>query len=334
MFTRRHLAAGMGLSLVAPSALAGAITPVSQPRTSPLQTPQASPSKTPEEPVLILDASLDQDTRMMVPVMLNGQGPFEFVVDTGAGRSVLSPALAERLALPSGPPIVVHGISGAVTCPTAVLQSVRAGDAHIEQTVLPILPRDRIGADGLLGVDVLEGRNVVMDFRRQQLLIRRSQFYSEMTRSGGDVAVAARSRFGRLTLSDARVAGTRAVTFIDSGGGVSIGNLALAEAIAARRRRASDIVKPARLLTAGGEAYLGQFRVVPNVTLGNLQLTNIPMAFADLHIFDVWGLNDRPAALLGVDILRLFARVELDFGDERVLFRMGQGGLAPPVLQA
>ncbi|MGH1556665.1 hypothetical protein ACRAWD_00365 [Caulobacter segnis] len=108
----------------------------------------------------------------------------------------------------------------------------------------------------------------------------------------------------------------------------------MARAIAARRRRSSDIVQQARLLTAGGEMQLGEFRIVPSIVMGDLRITNIPMAFADLHIFDVWALNNRPAALLGVDVLRLFARVELDFGAGRVLFRLGQGGGMPPVLNA
>ena len=63
--------------------------------------------------------------------------------------------------------------------------------------------------------------------------------------------------------------------------------------------------------------------------MGDLRIANVPMAFADLHIFDLWSLNNRPAALIGVDILRLFARVELDFGAGRVLFRLGDGGVAP-----
>jgi hypothetical protein len=205
----------------------------------------------------------------------------------------------------------------------------------INDGVLPVLPYDRVGADGLLGVDILDGRNVVMDFGKQAAggppqptdlgngAARRARWRSWPTRS-----------FGRLTLADSRIAGARSLAFIDSGGGVSIGNMALARAIAARRRRSADMVQQARLLTAGGEMQLGEFRIVPSITMGDLRITNIPMAFADLHIFDVWGLNDRPAALLGVDVLRLFARVELDFGAGRVLFRLGQGGLVPQTFNA
>ncbi|WP_454760053.1 retropepsin-like aspartic protease [Caulobacter segnis] len=328
MLTRRDIAAGLGFSLAAPPALAGAITPVSLSQTPPAPVPPV------EQPLLILDASLDQDARLTVPVMINGQGPFQFVVDTGADRSVLTPGIAERLALPRGPDVMVHGVAGSVLSQTALVTLLRSGDSRLTDATLPVLPYERIGADGLLGVDILEDRNIVIDFRKKQLEIRRSSPVNGSFRLPREVSVIADEKFGRLTLADSRIAGARSLAFIDSGGGVSIGNMALARAIAARRRRSPDHIQQARLLTAGGEMLLGEFRVVPSITMGELRITNIPMAFADLHIFDVWGLNDRPAALLGVDVLRLFARVELDFGLGRVLFRLGQGGLIAPTLNA
>lgn len=323
MLTRRNITAGLGLSFAAPSVLAQTITPVSL-----TQTPPPPPPAT-EEPTLILDASQDWDERLAVPVRINGTEGFNFTVDTGADRSVLSAGLAQRLNLPRGPDVMVHGVSGSIQCPTALVSSLTAGDSRLTDTILPILPYERIGADGLLGVDILEGRNVVMDFGRNRLEVRRSRRTPDFLYSARDVTVVANARFGRLTIANAKIGGARSLAFIDSGGGVSIGNMALARAIAARRRRSPDIVRQARLLTAAGEMQLGEFRIIPAVVMGDLRITNIPMAFADIHIFDYWSLNDQPAALLGVDVLRLFARVELDFGADRVLFRLGQGGFAP-----
>jgi len=330
MLTRRNIAAGLGLSMASPPALAAAVGPVASTMS---QTPGAQPESA-EEPLLLVDTSLDEDKRMTLEVMINDQGPFRFVVDTGAGRSVLTPGVVEQLALPPGPEMIIHGIAGSVVSPTARVGLLRAGEARLVDGILPVLPRERIGADGLLGVDILDGRNVLMDFKKNRLQIRRSQNFSEINRRSGEIAIDAGQRFGRLTLANTRIGGARATAFIDSGGGVSIGNMALARAISARRRRSSDWVRPARLLTADGEVQLGEFRVVSSIVMGALQLTNVPMAFADVHIFDVWSLKQQPAALLGVDVLRLFARVELDFGDDRVLFRLGQGGLAPPTWSA
>ncbi|WP_419255278.1 retroviral-like aspartic protease family protein [Caulobacter sp. ErkDOM-YI] len=312
MLTRRILAAGLALSFLPQGALAE----------------QPAPALTlPPEPVLILDASLDLDDRLTVPVRVNGQGPFDFVVDSGADRSVLSAPLADRLGLAQGPNVLVHGVGGAQITHTAQVGELVVGDTRLSSVNLPILPLERVGADGLLGIDILEGRNVIMDFRKRKLEIRRSRSPFDLVRLPREVSVMADDRFGRLTVADCRVAGAKALAFIDSGGGVSIGNMALSRAIATRRRRQDD-VRSARLLTASGEISVGEYRIAPSLTLGDLRMTNVPMAFADLHIFDVWRLNDRPALLLGVDILQLFSRVELDFGAGRVLFRIG--GVTPP----
>ncbi|MEK6638843.1 MAG: retropepsin-like aspartic protease [Pseudomonadota bacterium] len=48
----------------------------------------------------IIATAEDDALRMTVPVMINGQGPFRFVIDTGADRTVISSELAERLGLP------------------------------------------------------------------------------------------------------------------------------------------------------------------------------------------------------------------------------------------
>jgi len=42
--------------------------------------------------------------------------------------------------------------------------------------------------------------------------------------------------------------------------------------------------------------------------------------FAELHIFNLWKLNDRPAILIGIDVLRHFQGVTLDFGRRQVIF--------------
>lgn len=313
MLTRRILTAGLGLTFASQAALARQATPA----------PTPPPASTPD-PVLYLDASLDADDRLTIPVMINGQGPFQFIVDTGADRSVLSAGLAQRLNLKRGPDVMVHGISGAQIAQAAIVDQLNVGDARLTHVSLPVLAHERVGADGLIGVDVLEGRNVIMDFHRRRLEIRRSRSSFDLIQLSREVAVKADDKYGRLTVVDCRVAGARALGFIDSGGGVSIGNMALSRAIATRRRRTIDDVRPAQLLTASGEITVGQFRIAPSLTLGDVRVTNLPMAFADLHIFDIWGMNHRPAILLGVDVLRMFARVELDFGGGRVVFRLGK----------
>ncbi len=188
-----------------------------------------------------------------------------------------------------------------------------------------MLAPERLGVDGLLGVDMLENRNVIMDFNKKRLEVRRSTALSGAFPGVREVSVLADARFGRLAVANARVSGVRCVAFIDSGSGASMGNMALAEAIELRVRRKPEPAMAIRLIGAAGEATLGELRVVRSIEMGALRMTNLPLVLADLHIFDVSNLNSRPAVLLGVDVLRMFARVELDFGADRVKFRLGKG---------
>ena len=339
MLTRRNLAAGLGLSLMAEPAWARSTTPgplpVPPPQTpSPTLAPPLPSLASPNEPQpFFLDTALDQADRMTVEVFINGQGPFAFVVDTGADRSALSIPLAERLGLAPGAKVLLHGVGGSAITPTAKVALMVAGDSRMKDAELPVLPAERLGVDGLLGVDMLDNRNVIMDFRRRRLEVRRSSPVSQAFRGVREVSVAADARFGRLAIADARISGVRCVAFVDSGSGASIGNMALAEAIRLRVRRKPEPAVAIRLIGAAGEATMGEFRVLRSLEMGALRLTNLPMVLADLHIFDIWDLNRRPAVLLGIDVLKMFARVELDFGAERVKFRLGKAW-SPPVLQA
>ena len=228
---------------------------------------------------------------------------------------------------------MLHGVGGSALTPTAKVPLMVAGDARMKDSELPVLAPERRGVDGLLGVDVLRDRNVIMDFRKKRLEVRRSTALSTAFSGVREVSVIADARFGRLAVANARVSGVRCVAFIDSGSGASMGNMALAEAIKLRVRRKPEPSVAVRLIGAAGEATVGEFRIVRSIELGALRMTNLPLVLADLHIFDVWNLNSRPAVLLGVDVLKMFARVELDFGADRVKFRLGKGW-TPPILEA
>ena len=344
MLTRRNITAGLGLSLMAEAAWARSAMPDPLLQKTSLQisptppTAASPPAGLPppaeaEAPPFFLDTALDAIDRMTVEVFINGQGPFNFVVDTGADRSALSTTVVARLGLQPGPMVMLHGVGGSALTATAKVGLMVAGDSRMKDSELPVLPPERLGVDGLLGVDMLENRNVIMDFHRKRLEIRRSTALSGAFPGVREVSVLADARFGRLAVANARVSGVRCVAFIDSGSGASMGNMALAEAIKLRVRRKPEPAMAIRLIGAAGEATVGEMRVVRSIELGALRMTNLPLVLADLHIFDVWNLNSRPAVLLGVDVLKMFARVELDFGADRVKFRLGKGW-TPPVLQA
>ena len=88
------------------------------------------------EPLYAVPTRRDRVGRVLAPVLVNGQGPFRFILDTGANRSVLSQRVltAVGLALAAdGPSIAVHGVTGTAVLPAVrldVLQSVQVARTH------------------------------------------------------------------------------------------------------------------------------------------------------------------------------------------------------------
>jgi hypothetical protein len=253
--------------------------------------------------------------RMTAPVTIDGAGPFEFVVDTGANRSVASAELVSQLGLALGPEEPVNDAAGVTIAPT-VAAKLAIGSRAEALLTLSVLPAEAIGGEGMLGLDRLADQRLTLDFKGKRIWI-------EGGRGGGDagaVVVPARRRFGQLTVVDADLEGVAITAFLDSGSQSTIGNPAL-EAIA-RDREARDIWTAATIESASGQTIPAQLASLASLRVGGLWLRNLPVAFADLHTFRLWGLTSRPAILLGVDVLSRFDSVELDFARGEVRFRL------------
>ena len=120
-----------------------------------------------------LDVLPNLVTRMAVPVGVNRHPPVPFVVDTGANRTAISQELADQLRLPSGPEVLVNGVTAAVPTPTVRAESLFVAESHVRDLVLPVIPHSRLGVHGLLGVDVLGRFAVPSDVRASRLPLRR-----------------------------------------------------------------------------------------------------------------------------------------------------------------
>jgi len=123
------------------------------------------------------------------PVYINGDGPYQFAIDTGASKSVVDQSLATELDLPSA------GISGGMLSPqnggatsvsTVQVQNWRVGDITLDPATLVVtdLPSAQDqpglgrllgggqGLDGLLGSDILSGYgSVTLDYSDQLLTL-------------------------------------------------------------------------------------------------------------------------------------------------------------------
>jgi predicted aspartyl protease len=262
-------------------------------------------------------AGADAASRMTVMVRVDGRGPYPFVVDTGADRTVISSELAGKLGLKPGEPVMLHGTAGADLTPTARIDDLDIGARQVRDVLAPTLGGAALGADGMLGIDSLSDQRMVMDFRHGDMSIGPSRGWD----FGADVIVVrAKSRYGQLILVDAAMNGRPLKVIIDSGAQNTIGNLALERMV--ENMHASPINAPAEVISVSGRSTPARFAVLPRVRIGEARLSNVPIAFADLHTFAQFGMNDGPAMLLGMDVLRQFDRVTVDFRRRQVSFQL------------
>ena len=120
------------------------------------------------------------DLRTMRPVlevMINGEGPFKFVLDTGASQSMISFDLAKKLKLPeSGTSAVTAPNSGRVIqSPRFMIRELKVGDVKFFRlNAVSIMDGDwlrSISADGILSAQDFTGFLVTLDYRQRRLVL-------------------------------------------------------------------------------------------------------------------------------------------------------------------
>jgi predicted aspartyl protease len=271
---------------------------------------------TEQAPTADVMAAEDASRRMTAPVMVNGRGPFDFVVDTGTNRTVVSTELAASLELIAGPTAVVHGIAGVTPSRTVKVDSLKIGEREARRLHLPSMPAAMLGGAGLLGVDGLKNQRVVLDFLQVRLQIEPS---SSRWRGAESSVVEAKRRFGQLTMVDTDLDGRQVAVIVDTGSEATIGNSELRRMMV-RTSRDEARLGSVELIGATGQTARGDFGGVPLFRLGRLTLGNLRVVYSDLHTFELWDLHKRPAMILGMDVLRNFDGVAIDFGKSEVRF--------------
>lgn len=290
----------------------------------PLRAQEAAPAAAGSAET-VLASGLGQE-RMTVPVMIAGSGPYHFVIDTGAERTVISRELAAALGLAPGRVVRLTAITRASRVSTVIIPSLSVSPIASGPIEAPALDGDNLGAPGMLGLDALQGHALAIDFVAPRMTLRRSSKRGRAA-AADEIIVRAKSRYGQLILTGARYRGRRIKVVLDTGSAVSLGNSAFRDRIGGRGRGGSKV----SLLDVTGGALVADYLPVGRIEVGGIGFDNLPIAIADAAPFRHFGLANTPALLLGMDALRLFRRVEIDFANREVRFT-GPGARARPPL--
>lgn len=273
-----------------------------------------------------LPTTHDHVGRVIVPVKINGRGPFRFVVDTGANHSTISPGLVQTLGLKTGDTtIVLDGITGSAHVPYVAVDQLQAGELTLDGTALPIVWAPTMaGADGILGAAGLSDKALVIDFQRNRVAI--ASRIDPWARTQVTKIHALRVANG-LLIMEARVGGISTEAVLDTGSERTLGNLALRNALKLRNRSGRGFVaKLTSVYGATTEVETGEIQMAPTISIDSLRVTDVALVFGDFHIFKVWKMQERPALILGMDVLGTVTSLNVDFRNRDVYVGSPQSG--------
>lgn len=261
------------------------------------------------EPRFVAPTRRDRIGRIWAPVMINGQGPFRLVLDTGASHSGITAAVASRLGLvpDAHKKVQLSGTTGSESVDTVMVDSLEVGALLLKGRRLPIITAPLGGAEGILGYEGLADKRVYIDFRNDFIVINRSR----RERPAADfVTVPITFSRQNLPVVAARIGLLPVQAVIDTGAQTTIANLAARDALF-RRRQMNPVVD--RIEGATATVQEGEGLKTPPITISGITIRSERMTFGDMHIFHHWRMTREPAVLIGMDALGLLDTLIIDY---------------------
>lgn len=256
-----------------------------------------------------VDSWLDIYGRPTVKVMINGRGPFQFMVDTGSATTVVAARHVEALEAVSRGRVTVHGATGSAVMPLVELENLQAGAVDKKDLRVAVLPDARLTReDGILGTDVFAGRRLVFEIRDKVVRIEPSQRQASAPQQAN-----IRIRTGLLAEVDGRVGDIKVRMMLDTGAKSCIANMALNDALLKRYPRLQR-ADNARIFGVTGQGVSGQLVFLPKVDMRAFTVEGASSIAADAPIFDLWDLKREPAMIVGVDLLSRLDSFSIDYG--------------------
>ena len=265
--------------------------------------------------------------RIVVEARVNGQGPYDFALDTASTISAVFYELRDKLELESipGRAVIVHGAVASGQFALLNISRLEIGsEIWADPRIVSLPGENAAGAsiDGLLGVDFLRRYAVgfttadrVVRLYPPDLVARRSY------RGWASVPLEAKPVRGSgaaLYFIDIEIDGWKIPAMFDLGAGLNIinwagaRNLGLAPLVMRRDDQISGALEDLPI-TARLEAE--------EVTTSSVRWRNEIFSIADLEVFETLMLRDSPAVILGAGLFTQRDFV-IDFVRNRLLVRV------------
>lgn len=252
-----------------------------------------------------------------VEATLNGRVTGRFIVDTAASETVLTDPMIARLGLRRGEPAEVTGTTG-----RAPLERFRLAELALGRRVYSDLgaysfPRlsAPLGADGLIGADILRRQPVEFDLPNGRLILHDRD--PDIVRpAGGWLEIPAIPQRNGFMLVEVRIGRLTMPALIDTGATQNFVNLPAARAL--NLRVLPDSQSRTAVTGASGHVQVMNQFELSGFEIGRMRFGASRLGVVDLELFDSLGLGQRPAMILSLEALA-DRRFVLDYPRSRVL---------------
>jgi predicted aspartyl protease len=254
---------------------------------------------------------------ILLPVQVNGAGPFEFILDTGAGTSLLSSELGRKLEIEVLGSKEGQSAGGAVSVSLARVNSLAVGSAKLDNVDVGLVDLSHIGQavgatlDGDLGYNFLKHFRITIDYRKSEIRLDDPKRFELTGRSTAVTEVAMRlaSPAKPLLLLDVHANGHGPFQFaLDTGTSTT----AITPELAKQLGVASSPVGPA---TTGGAQVNVTAGVLPSFQVGGARIQDFSVIVADFFAPLSQALGAKLDGIVGYNFLRNY-KVVLDYPNE------------------
>jgi len=255
---------------------------------------------------------------ILVPAQVNGAGTFEFILDTGAGTSLISPEVAERLGVARTGTKEGVGAGGRVTVALGTLESLAIGEARVEALDVAITDElQRIGAavgtrvDGDAGYNFLKNFCVTIDYRRYML--RLTQVVNDENASGSQPRAQVKFRIAHpakpLILVETMVNGAGPFQFaLDTGTSTSLLSPELARAFSIKSESVPG-------MTGAGGQIAARVGLLESLAIEEAAIKNVHVMVSDVLTMLGQATGARLDGIIGYNYLKEF-KVTIDYPRE------------------
>lgn len=258
---------------------------------------------------------------ILLPVRVNGRGPFEFILDTGAGTSLLSSELAAQLAVKIIGSKDGQSAGGKVAVSLAKVDSLAVAETKVEDVDVGIVDLSQIGKtvgaqiDGDLGYNFLKHFRVTIDYRECEIRFEDPKRVESFARGAQtEVSMRLAGLAKPLILVDVHANGCGPFQFaIDTGTSTTAIAPELAQQLGLK-------TSPVGAGTTGGAPVDFHAGSLQSFQLGGARIDNMPVVVADFFTMLNAAIGAKLDGIVGYNFLRNY-KVVVDYpGDRLTLF--------------